>query len=194
MNTVDITNRVAQSDIEVYNLENLWDGREVAEFDLAPFLHRGLVLRERSFREQVKQSDWTAYAGRHVAVYCSAEAIVPTWAFMVVATKLDGIAASVTLGEQADLLREYFVRALEAEDWSRFEGKPVVIKGCGGRLVPESAYLTAVRKLQGVASKLMYGEPCSAVPLWRKRVSSKKERGEAAAVSVKAASLPTSSS
>lgn len=163
-----IINRVAESDIEVFDLAALWDGREVAELDLAPFLYRGLVLREKDFREAVKAHDWAPYEGKHVAVFCSTDAIVPTWAFMLVASRLRGRAASVAHGRAEDLVRDHFTRALEAEDWSRFEGKPVVVKGCGGQVVPASAYLVATQKLQGVARRLMYGEPCSAVPLWRR--------------------------
>lgn len=165
---METVNRVAQSDLAVYDLAARWDGRAVEEFDLAPFLHRGLVLREREFRRAMEDHDWGAHRDRHVAVLCSADAVVPTWAFMLVAAKLDGVAASVAYGRAADLVRDHFVRALEAEDWARFAGKPVVVKGCGGDVVPPSAYVLAVRKLQGVASKLMYGEPCSAVPLWRR--------------------------
>ena len=164
---MEIVNRVAESDIEVFNLEALWDGHKVVAFDLAPFLVEGLVLRERPFREAMKDHDWTAYDGRHVALQCSTDAIVPTWAYLLVATKLYGRAASVAFGSTHDLVRDHFVRALEGVDWSRYAGKPVVIKGCGSKSVPVAAYLIATQKLQAVAQKLMYGEPCSAVPLWR---------------------------
>jgi hypothetical protein len=164
---MEIVNRVAESDLVVYNLEALWDGRPVVEFDLAPFLMEGLVLREKPFREALKAHDWSAYEGRHVAVFCSTDALLPTWAPMLVAAKLSE-AASVAFGREKDLLRDHFVRALEAEDWSAYAGKPVVVKGCGSAVVPTDAYLIAVRKLQAVAAKLMYGEPCSSVPLWRR--------------------------
>ena len=163
-----IVNRVAESDIEVYNLEALWDGKPVVELDLAPFLLEGLVLREKPFREAMKAHDWSQYDGRHVAVFCSTDAILPMWASMLVATKLSGHAASVAHGRTADLVRDHFTRALAAEDWAKYEDAIVVVKGCGSRLVPASAYLTATQKLQGVARKLMFGEPCSSVPLWRK--------------------------
>jgi hypothetical protein len=174
-----IRNAVAESDIVVYNLEELWDGREVVELDLAPFLVEGLVLREVPFREAVKEHDWQQYEGRHVAVHCSTDAIVPTWAAMLFASKLEGIAASVAFGRTADLMRDHFTRALEAEDWSRFAAKPVVIKGCASRVVPTSAYLVATQHLQRVAAKLMYGEPCSSVPLWR-RPKATRQPGAAA--------------
>jgi hypothetical protein len=189
---MEIINRVAESDLVVYNLEDLWDGREVAELDLAPFLVEGLVLREVPFREAVKAHDWGQYEGRHVAVHCSTDAIVPTWAFMLVASKLEGVAASVAQGRTADLLRDHFTRALAAEDWARFEGKPVVIKGCGSRVVPTNAYLLATQRLQAVASKLMYGEPCSSVPLWRRpKASAPGAPAPAKPASIKPAGLPT---
>src|SRR5690554_5543501 len=100
-----IVNRVAESDIVVYNLETLWDGRPVVEFDLAPFLVEGLVLREKPFRDAVKAHDWEQYADKHVAIFCSTDAIVPTWAAMLVASKLTGRAASVASGRAADLVR-----------------------------------------------------------------------------------------
>jgi hypothetical protein len=163
-----IINRVAESDIDVYNLAALWDEKPVVEFDLAPFLVEGLVLREKPFREAVKAHDWAQYTDRHVAVSCSTDAIVPTWAPMLVASKLEGIAQSVAFGSGEDLVRDYFVRALEAEDWSRYRDAIVVIKGCGNRIVPSDAYLIATQKLLGVVRKLMYGAPCSSVPLWRR--------------------------
>ena len=134
-----IVNRVAQSDIEVFNLEALWDKREVVEFDIEPFLVEGLILREVPFRDAVKNTDWSQYADRHVAVFCSTDAIIPTWAFMLIASRLDGIAQSVGFGRKEDLIRDYFNRELEAIDWSRYEGKPDVVKGCATRVVPTNA-------------------------------------------------------
>lgn len=162
-----ITNRVAESDIEVYDLAALWDGAEIVELDLEPFLVEGLVLREQHFRSEVKAHDWAAYDGRHVAVFCSADAIVPTWAYMLVAAKLDG-AASVTAGTEEEVRRARFAEALAAHDWARYEGVPVVLKGCGNDVVPLDGFVQATRHLQGVASKVMYGEPCSSVPVWRR--------------------------
>ncbi len=187
---MDIVNRVAESDITTYNLEDLWDGKPVVEFDLAPMLVEGLVLREVPFREAVKAHDWSQYEGQHVAIFCSTDAIIPTWAAMLIASKLDGIAASVAHGRTADLLRDHFTRALDREDWSQFEGKPVVIKGCGSSVVPANAYLIATQKLQGVAKKLMYGEPCSSVPLWRKPTAKPAGAVAAKPVGVKPVGLP----
>jgi hypothetical protein len=185
-----IVNRVAESDIETFNLEALWDGREVVEFDLADYLIEGLVLREKPFREAMKSHDWSIYANKHVAVHCSNDAIIPTWASMLVAVKLEGIAATVATGTKSDLIRDFYVRALEALDWSLYEGKPVVIKGCASDIVPADAYLVAAQKLQGVAKKLMYGEACSAVPLWRKKIASTATVA-ATPVGVKIGGLPS---
>lgn len=184
-----IVNRVAESDIVTYNLDELWDGKPIVEFDLEPYLVEGLVLREVPFREAMKTHDWSRYADQHVAIFCSTDAIIPTWAAMLVASKLEGVAASVAQGRTVDLLRDHFTRALEAEDWSRFEGKPVVIKGCGSAVVPANAYLIATQRLQRVAKKLMYGEPCSSVPLWRKPTA-KPAEAATRSVGVKPVGLP----
>ena len=187
---MEITNRVAESDIEVFNLEEYWDDRPVDELDLEPFLVEGLMLREKPFREAVKEYNWSQYDGRHVAVYCSTDAIIPTWAFMLIASKLDDIAASVAFGRRDALIRDHFVRALEAVDWSEYKDGIVVVKGCGNKDVPVNAYMTALSKLQGVARKLMFGEPCSSVPLWRKPAPKKPQN--ARPTKVKKPSLPTS--
>lgn len=185
-----IENRVADSEIEVFNLEDLWDDRSVTEIDISEFLVEGLMLKEKEFREAVKEHDWSRYEDEHVALYCSTDAIVPTWGYMLIASKLYDAAASTTLGRAEEVRREYYVRALKNVDWSHYEGKPVVIKGCGSDLVPEMAYVQATQQLQAVARKLMYGEPCSSVPLWR-RPRESTSTPEAKAVGVKNADLPS---
>lgn len=187
-----LENRVAQSDITVYNLDELWDEQPVTELDIASFLVEGLMLKEEPFRADVKAHDWSQYDDHHVALYCSTDAIVPTWGYMLIASKLDGIARSVTFGREDDAIRDHFVCALEQEDWSAYADKPVVIKGCGSDRVPTVAYLIATQKLQGVARKLMFGEPCSSVPLWR-RPQPKQETPSTNAVGVKKPDLPTPS-
>ena len=167
-----IVNRVAESDIEVFDLSSLWqvDGAtpEVISFDLAPFLFQGLILKEKDFRAEMKAHDWSAYTNKVVAVHCSADAIVPIWAYMLVASKLKDFAFVVGFGEEEAVIRDHFVRSLEAFDWSAYADRIVVIKGCGNKVVPMDAYMIATQKLQQVARKIMYGEPCSSVPLWRR--------------------------
>jgi hypothetical protein len=186
----NLENRVQQSEITTFNLENLWDDRPVSEIDVAPFLVEGLMLKEKPFRQEVKEHDWSQYDGHHVAIHCSTDAIVPTWGFMLIASKLDGVAESVTFGHEEDVMRDYYVRVLEDFDWSAFEDRPVVVKGCASELVPDNAYLIATRKLQQHARKLMYGEPCSSVPLWR-RPKDESETPDAKATGVKKPDLPT---
>lgn len=185
---MEIVNRVAQSDIQTLDLASLWDNRPIVAFDIAPFLHRGLVLREKEFRQHVKQTDWSEYADKHIAVHCSADAIIPTWAYMLVTSKLEGIATSVALGTKEELRREAFARVLDAYDWSQHAGKPVVVKGCSNDAVPESAFVLATQRLQEVASKVMYGEACSAVAIWRKRKET--PTGKAAAKKPVSITLP----
>ena len=188
-----LENRVADSEIQVFNLADLWDDRPVTEVDISAFLVEGLMLKEKEFRQDVKAHNWSQYEDEHVALYCSTDAIVPTWGYMLIASKLKDVAASTTLGRADDLRREYYVQALDAVEWSTYEDRPVVIKGCGSDVVPEMAYVRATQKLQDVARKLMYGEPCSSVPLWR-RPQEEKEKPDTKAVGVKKPDLPTPSS
>ena len=188
-----LENRVADSEIQVFNLADLWDDRSVVEFDISTFLVEGLMLKEKEFRQDVKAHDWSQYDDEHVTLYCSTDAIVPTWGYMLIASKLKDVAASTTLGRADDLRREYYVQALDDVDWSAYADKPVVVKGCGSDVVPEMAYVRATQKLQEVARKLMYGEPCSSVPLWR-RPKEEKEKPDAKAVGVKKPDLPTPNS
>jgi len=185
-----IENRVAQGEIEVYNLADLWDDAPITELDISPFLVEGLMLKEEAFRDAVEAHDWAQYEGEHVALYCSTDAIVPTWGYMLIASELKDTARSTTIGREEDLLREYYAAALTKEDWSRYEDTPVVIKGCGDDVVPEMAYVHATQKLQEVARKLMYGEPCSSVPLWR-RPQEDKPKPDAEAVGVTKPDLPS---
>ena len=185
-----IENRVAQGEIEVYNLADLWDDAPITELDISSFLVEGLMLKEKAFRTAVEDHDWTQYDGQHVALYCSTDAIVPTWGYMLIASELHDTARSTTFGRTDDLLREYYTAALAQEDWSAYADKPVVIKGCGDEIVPEMAYVHATQKLQDVARKLMYGEPCSSVPLWR-RPQEDTSPPDAEAVGVKKPDLPS---
>jgi len=164
-----IKNKVADSGILVFNLDDLLGTFEVREIDLAPFLFRGFVLREKEFRHTLKETDWKEYQGVHVGVHCSTDAIIPTWAYMLIAAGLEGIAASVSFAKSPEIKNRVYREALGVFDWSAYAGKIVVIKGCGSGTVPTSAYVEATTQLQRVAKKIMYGEPCSSVPVWRKK-------------------------
>lgn len=167
-----VVNRVAQSALVTLDLAALVDAPPVAAFDLAPHLYRGLVLRERDFRAALAALDPVDYAGRDVAVFCSTDALVPTWAYLLVAARLAPVAGSVTAGTAADAERARWAAALAAHDWTAYTGRPVVVKGCGTDRVPLDAFVQATRHLQGVAQKVLYGEPCSSVPIWRRPADS----------------------
>jgi Protein of unknown function (DUF2480) len=163
-----IVNRVAESEIEVFDLESLWDGKDVVTLDLKPFLYEGLILREKPFRTMVREHDWSEYTDRHVAITSPPDTIIPTWAFMLLASRLEPHAATVTVGPEETAIERIFSRALAAFDFEVYRDAIVVVKGCGSGLVPATTYADAMMALQQVARKLMYGEPCSSVALWRR--------------------------
>lgn len=138
-------------------------------YDIKNNLFQGLVLREKDFREFVKEHDWSGYRDKHVAVFCSADAIVPTWAYMLLASKLSPFAATVVFGDLEMLESTLFDRAISALNIEEFRDKRVVIKGCGEIPVPPSAFVTLCSKLTAVAKSVMYGEPCSTVPIYKRK-------------------------
>ncbi|NND72854.1 MAG: DUF2480 family protein [Rhodothermales bacterium] len=163
-----LINRVAESEIEVFNLESLIERSDLAELDISQFLDKGFILREKEFRNSVKEFDWSTFQSKNVALYCSTDAIVPTWAYMLISVRLNGIAELVVHGRPDNLAKTMFRDILNTFDWSVYQDKIVVVKGCSSTVVPEDAYLHATTKLLEVARKVMYGEPCSSVPLWRR--------------------------
>ncbi len=163
-----IENRVAKSPLITIDLEDYYHKGERIEFDIAPNLYQGLILREADFRAFVKEHDWSQYQGKNVAVFCSEDAIVPTWAFMLLTTKLEGVANMVVMGDLQMLEFALYKEVLAQIDAESFLDKPVVIKGCGDLPVPDSAYVELTRLLKPYAKSIMYGEPCSTVPLYKK--------------------------
>lgn len=164
----EIINRVAQSPLIVFNLEDYYQKGERIVLDLKDWLFQGLILREKDFREAVKEHDWEQYTGEHVALTCTVDAIIPTWAYMLLTTRLEPHAATVIHGTLEELEKALFKISLDKVDIDQFADKKVVVKGCGNLPVPEFAYVEITRKLRPVASSIMYGEPCSTVPLYKK--------------------------
>jgi len=163
-----IVNKVKKSPLITFNLEEYYTEGERILLDIKDQLFRGLILRERDFRAFVKAQDWSQYEGKYVAITCSADAIVPMWAYMLLATKLEPYAAYVCFGTLDQLEVELFKQALSKIDLSQFEQKPVVIKGCSNKPVPIAAYVEITRLIRPYARSIMYGEPCSTVPLYKK--------------------------
>lgn len=165
----EIVNRVAKSPIITFNLENLYSKGERREIDIQQWLYEGFILKEKEFRATLKTTDWSQYNDCFVALYCSTDAIVPAWAFMLISTYLHPIAKKVIVGRQQDLEDILFAEAIKDLDVSSYENKPVIVKGCSDKPVPETAYILLIQKLQPIVKSLMFGEACSAVPLYKKR-------------------------
>jgi len=163
-----LVNRVAQSGLVTIDLEELYPAGEIVPFDLKDYLFMGLILKEKDFREALKALDWSQYQGKNLAVFCSADAIIPMWAYMLVATSAAPFAADITQTTPELFAETAFMKKLAALDLRAYEGKRIVVKGCSDKPVPPSAYLEITRRLQPVAQSIMFGEPCSTVPVYKK--------------------------
>lgn len=170
----EIVNRIANSPIVTFKLENYHVEGERVLLDIKDQLFHGMILREKDFRAWVREHDWTQYEGKHVAITCSVEdVIIQVWAWMLLEVKLQPFAETVVFGSLEDLEIYLYHQELNKIDFSRFEGKPVVIKGCGDIKVPDAIFVEATRRMQPFVKKLSYGEPCSTVPVYKKPVVKK---------------------
>ena len=165
---MELINRVASSSLVTIDLEELYPSGDVVSFDLKDYLFMGLILTEKDFREALKAHDWQQYTGKNIAVHCSADAIIPLWAYMLVATYAAATADDVALCTPEQFVETAFTKKIAALDLSPYEGKRLVIKGCSNKPVPASAYLEITRRLQASALSIMFGEPCSTVPVYKK--------------------------
>ncbi len=163
-----LVNRVANSGLVTIDLEELYPAGEIVPFDLKAYLFMEMILKEKDFREALKAHDWEQYRGKNIAVFCSADAIIPLWAYMLVATYAAPFASDVALTTPAQFAESAFLKKIASLDLSGYEGKRIVVKGCSDRPVPASAYLEITRRLQPVAQSIMFGEPCSTVPVYKK--------------------------
>lgn len=165
-----IVNKIKQSEkLVTVDLQKYYDATPITELDLKDFLFKELILKEEEFRETLKNHDWEQYKGQYLAVYCSSDAIISKWAYMLVAQYAAPIVSDVFRGNKSDVLDELYRRQLENVDWTQYKDKFVILKGCSDKEkpVPESAYLYATKKLVPHVKKLMYGEACSNVPVYR---------------------------
>lgn len=167
----EIINRVTSSSIVSLNLEEIYPKEARVSFDLKPFLWQELILKEQDFRKALKEVDWESYRGKWVAVTCSADAIVPTWAYMLVCTYLEPIVRGYAVGDLDSLEIMISEQVISGFDLESFRDRPVVIKGCSDFPIPLFAYGRMISALQPVARSLMFGEPCSTVPLFKKSKS-----------------------
>lgn len=165
----EIVNRVEQSGLVEFNLEDYYPKGERVQIDMKDHLFQGLILKEKDFREFVKNENWSKYQDKFVALVCTADAIVPTWAYMLLSTSLAPFAKEVVYGDLQTLETVLFQKALTRINPETFRDQRVVIKGCSNLPVPESAYVEITRLLSPVAKSIMYGEPCSTVPIFKKK-------------------------
>ena len=164
-----IINKVANSGLITLDLEEYYHSGERVIYDIADNLFHGLILREKDFREFLKQHNWAQYQGKNVAIICSADAIVPTWAYMLLAIYLEPYANLFVFGSMEMLESALFEQALSKIDLSQYKEGKVVIKGCSNIPVPTYAYVEITRLLKPYARSIMYGEPCSTVPIYKKK-------------------------
>jgi len=164
-----IVNRVEQSGLINIDLQEMVDPTSIVGLDIKDQLFQGLILREKDFRGFIRDNEWSVYQDKHVAIFCSADAIVPTWAYMLIANKLHGIAKSFIFGSQEEMSSKLYREAISSLDDEFYVDQKVVIKGCGDGPVPVSAYVDITDKLRPLVKSLMFGEPCSTVPVYKKK-------------------------
>jgi len=163
-----IVNKVTESGLITLDLEAYYPKEEIAVFDMKDHLFMELILKEKDYREALKNLDWNFYKNKNVAINCSADAVIPMWAYMLAATYLQPVAKEVVFGNEDFLHRALFLKNLSAVNPADFTDKRVVIKGCGDKSISETAYVEITKLLTPVAKSIMYGEPCSTVPIYKK--------------------------
>ncbi len=164
----EIINRVANSKLLTFDLEEIYPKGERVSFDISGWLMEGIVLREIEFREKAKEHDWSQYQDKYVALYCSTDAIVPGWAYLLLSLHLAPFSKKVTVGNLEELESILFTELFQNLDVSEYIDKPIIIKGCAHKPIPQNAYVLLAQKLQPVAKSIMYGEACSSVPLFKR--------------------------
>lgn len=164
----EIVNKVQQSGLIQIDLESLRPGGERIFFDIAPQLYMGLALREKDFRAFVQSHDWQQYTGKHVAIGCSTDAIIPTWAYMLVCTQLSPIVSTIHFGTLQELENQLFQSMIQNLDLTPYVDGKIVVKGCSKEAVPTDAYVALTNRLRPIVRSIFFGEPCSTVPLYKK--------------------------
>lgn len=164
-----IINRIAQSPIVTFKLEDHYPEGERVLIDIKDQLFMGMILKEKDFRAWIKEHDWSQYQDKHVAIACSVDAIIQVWAYMLLASRLQPFAKSIVFGTLEDLELQLWQEALNQIDFAEMADRPIVVKGCSTIEVPASIYMETTKRLMPFAKKISYGEPCSTVPIWKKR-------------------------
>lgn len=164
----EIINKIDKSKTKTIDLEIYYPKKSQMILDISKWLFEGMLLKEKDFRNALENHDWQKYKNSYVALFCSTEAIVPSWAYLLVSCYLSGVAKNIILGNLKDLRSFIFKELIEKMDFSEFKNEIVVLKGCSEKPIPENAYIFLIEKLKPFARKILYGEMCSAVPLYKK--------------------------
>lgn len=164
-----IKNKVAESGIVTINLEDFFPEEPTTVFDIKDYLFMEMILKEKDFREALKNTNWKKFEGKNVGIICTADAIIPLWAYMLITSYLQPIANFVAVGNEQQIINRLMVQKINEINIEDYTEKRIVIKGCGDKLVSEEAYTEITRILLPVVKSLMYGEPCSTVPVFKKR-------------------------
>ncbi len=165
----EIINRVANSKLITLDLEDYYPEGKRTVFDIKDWLYEGFVLREKDFRQSVKEYDWSIHQGQYIALTCSSDAIIPAWAYILLTTVLQPYAKHIIVGDLEQLESSIYQDIITNLDISGFQDKPIIIKGCANKPVPKNAYLQLTTKLMPIAKSIMYGEACSSVPLFKRK-------------------------
>ena len=165
----EIINKVANSSLEVFDLEDYYPKGIRTQIDISQWLFEGSLLREKDFREALKNHDWSQYQDHLVAIHCSTDAIIPSWASILVTSHVVPFARKSVLGNLYYLESSLYQDILSKINYSNYQDKPIILKGCSKKPVPESAYILAIQYLQPIAKSIMYGEACSSVPLFKRK-------------------------
>ena len=163
-----IVNRVAESKLITFDLQEFYPNGERVFFDISEWLEKGLVLKEKKFRDKAKGHSWGEFKGKYVAIDCSTEAIIPAWAPLLIASYLNSFAKEVVFGDLEMLENHIFKGVIDDLNLDLYRDKPIIIKGCSEKEIPENVFIQLLARFQKVAKSIFYGEACSSVPIWKK--------------------------
>lgn len=165
----EIINRIANSPLVNIDLEEFYPEGKRVVFDIKDWLFEGIILKEKDFRSYVKDHNWSQYEGAYIALTCSEDAIIPSWAYLLISSELSPYANITVVGDLELLETTIFQEVIDRIDISEYEGKPIIVKGCANKPIPASAFSFLIKKLQPVAKSIMYGEACSTVPVYKRK-------------------------
>jgi len=165
----EIVNKVAQSSLVIFDLEDYYPAEELVVLDISQWLFEGFILKEKDFRNSLKNFDFSIYQNKLVAISCLTDAILPSWAFMLVTSYVQPFAKTIVQGSAHNLIVAYYQQLIDTLNFSDYQNQPVIIKGCSKKPIPEEAYVMAIQKMMNYARSIMFGEACSAVPIFKQK-------------------------